>query len=157
MQDLFHSLSAVLGDIGENDAAREAIVFAAWLRTAGPVLADHTAALELREKRLVVGVADNMWKRHLEDLSGQMLFKLNSLLGSAEVTFIEFRVDEPAVRSRRHAKATGERADAEAAMTEITPEMRHAALAIDDEELRGQFLLAAGSCLARLKRLESME
>lgn len=156
MQDLFHSLSAVLGDIGENDAAREAIVFAAWLRTAGPVLADHTAALELREKRLVVGVADNMWKRHLEDLSGQMLFKLNSLLGSAEVTFIEFRV-EPAVRSRRHDEAAGERADAEAAMTEITPEMRHAALAIEDEELRGQFLLAAGSCLARLKRLESME
>ena len=42
----------------------------------------------------------------------------------------------------------------EIALEEVTPKMRRAADAIKDDNLRYQFLLAAGSCLARKKKLK---
>jgi hypothetical protein len=98
-----------------------------------------------------------MWKRHLETLSGQMIFKLNSVLGQAVVTFIEFRVDEAMLETERAKHQKSELTDEqqiEIALGEVTPQMRHSADAIKDDNLRYQFLLAAGSCLARKKKMK---
>jgi len=45
----------------------------------------------------------------------------------------------------------------EIALEEVTPKLRVAADAIKDDNLRYQFLLAAGSCLARKKKMVNHE
>ena len=156
MEDLFRALPKLLKEFENTDEVREAVVFAAWRKIAGESLSEHTVAFRLFNKHLIIAVADKMWKRHLESLSGQMIFKLNSVLGQAVVTFIEFRIDEETVEAERakHRKTLiSDEQQREIALEEITPKMRRSADAIKDDNLRYQFLLAAGSCLARKKKI----
>ena len=153
MLDLFRTLSGVLRDAENVDEIRQAIVFAAWRRIAGDSLSEHTAPISLENTRLVVAVSSLTWQRHLEDLCGQMVFKLNAALGAPLVTYVELRVDETFVRSSKESRDESElRQQAE---REIPPELRSAADKITDEELRKQFLLAAGNCLVRKRSFES--
>jgi len=90
-------------------------------------------------------------------LSGQMIFKLNSVLGQAVVTFIELRVDEETVlaeRAKNKISTISPEELEEIALEEVTPKLRSAADAIKDDNLRYQFLLAAGSCLARKEKMK---
>ena len=160
MDELFRALPNLLKEkeFEDTEEIREAVAFAAWRRVAGESLSDHTVPFRLFNKHLIVAVADKMWKRHLETLSGQMIFKLNSALGQAVVTFIEFRIDEDTVEAERakHRKnLMSDEQQREIALEEITPKLRHSADAIKDDNLRYQFLLAAGSCLARKNRLKN--
>lgn len=156
MDDLFRALPKVLRETGEAEMLREPMVFAAWKRIAGENLEKQTAVIALVEKRLVVGVPDELWKRHLESLSGQMIFKLNSLLGEEVATFIEFRVDSKifaAARSARKAQKEKKEDFDKRSRDELTPQLREVAAGIEDEELRELFLQAAGNCLVRKKDL----
>ncbi|CAN5866235.1 hypothetical protein BH20ACI4_BH20ACI4_16560 [soil metagenome] len=156
MEDLFRALPALLKEFDENETLREAVVFAAWQKAAGKSLAQHAVPFRLYQKHLVIAVANEMWKRHLESLSGQMIFQLNSLLRQAAVTYIEFRVDEKTVggAKRKNSKnyLSPEQLE-EKALDEVSINLRNSADAIEDDNLRYQFLLAAGSCLARKKIL----
>lgn len=158
MQDLFRALPKLLKEFEDTEEVREAVVFAAWRRIAGESLLEHTVPLRLYNKHLIIAVADKMWKRHLETLSGQMIFKLNSILNQPIVTFIEFRIDQETLETKRaeqrQKKLTDEELN-EIALDEITPQIRHSADAIADDNLRYQFLLAAGSCLVRKKHLKN--
>ncbi|HEY0050383.1 MAG TPA: DUF721 domain-containing protein [Pyrinomonadaceae bacterium] len=157
MNELFRALPALLRQMEDNESLRQAVVFAAWRRIAGEGLREHAVALRLYQKHLIVAVMSETWKKHLEHLSGQMIFKLNSTLEQPLVTFIEFRVDEETIRQEREKyqkKAIDEETQRQIALEQVTPKMRHAADAIKDENLRYQFLLAAGSCLARKKNME---
>jgi len=156
MEDLFRTLPKLLKEMGEHEEVREAVVFAAWRKIAGSSLQSHAVAFRLYNKHLMVAVASEMWKKHLEFLSGQMIFKINSVLGQAVVTFIEFRIDEETVLQERRKTQTTTLSDEELreiALDEVTPKLRGAADAIADDNLRYQFLLAAGSALARKKRM----
>lgn len=157
MQELFRALPKLLKEFEDTEEVREAVVFAAWRKIAGESLSEHTLPFRLFKKHLIIAVADKMWKRHLESLSGQMIFKINSVLGQAVVTFIEFRIEAAALEAERakHRKTrlTDEQLK-EIALDEVTPKLRHSADAIKDDNLRYQFLLAAGSCLARKKRIK---
>ncbi|HLM59779.1 MAG TPA: DUF721 domain-containing protein [Pyrinomonadaceae bacterium] len=160
MQDLFRALPKLLKEFENEEEIREAVVFAAWRKIAGESLSEHTVPFRLFKKHLIIAVADKMWKRHLDTLSGQMIFKLNSLLGQAVVTFIEFRVDEETLgteRAKHHKNKITDEELREIALEEVTPKLRHSADAIKDDNLRYQFLLAAGSCLARKKNLQKKE
>jgi hypothetical protein len=156
MQDLFRTLPKLLKELDDSAEVREAVVFAAWRRVAGKSLCEHSVPFKLVEKHLIVAVKDKMWKRHLEkELAGQMIFKLNSILGQAAVTFIEFRIDEETVLKQRRAARKTDISDEELeeiALDEVSPRLRHRADSIKDDNLRYQFLLAAGSCLAKKKR-----
>ncbi len=146
----------VLRETGESEALREPLVFAAWKRIAGENLERNTAPVGLDKKRLIVAVPDEIWKRHLENLSGQMIFKLNSLLGEEVVTFIEFRVDGKHFSAGREAqeRKAAERLNFDRrSQEELTPRLREAADSIEDPELRELFLQAAGNCLVRKKDL----
>ena len=152
MQDIFRTLPALLKEFDNNEAVRRAVVFAAWRKIAGKSLAEHAVAVKLKQKRLTVAVATERWEKYLLDLSGQMIFKLNSALGQAVVTFIEFCVDEKAVtreREKRSNKSIDEVELQELAQREITPQLRGKAKTIKDESLRQEFLRAAGISLAR--------
>ncbi len=159
MEDLFRALPKLLKEFENTDEVREAVVFAAWRKIAGESLSEHTVAFRLFNKHLIIAVADRMWKRHLESLSGQMIFKLNSVLGQAIVTFIEFRIDEETVEAERakHRKVLiSDEQQREIALEEVTAKLRRSADAIKDDNLRYQFLLAAGSCLARKKKIKNL-
>ena len=156
MEDLFRALPKLLKEFEETEEVREAVAFAAWRKIAGEALREHAVAFRLYNKHLIVAVADKMWKRHLESLSGQMIFKLNSVLGQTIVTFIEFRIDEETIQQERLKNRQEQISDEEqheTALEEVTSKLRVSADAIKDDNLRYQFLLAAGSCLARKKRM----
>ena len=157
MEDLFRTLPVLLKEFDDSPEVREAVVFAAWRKIAGKSLCEHSVPFRLFEKHLIVAVKDKMWKRHLEkELAGQMIFKLNSLLGQPLVTFIEFRIDEETVlkeRKQRRKKIISDEEIAEIALEEVSPQLRRRADSIKDDNLRYQFLLAAGSCLARQKKV----
>jgi len=156
MEEIFRALPALLKEFEDNQDVREAVIFAAWRKIAGETLRDRAVPHRLFKKHLVIAVMSDTWKKHLEHLSGQMIFKLNSVLGSAIVTYIEFRVDEKVVledRAKHRKSIVSDENIKENAMNEVTPKLRHSADAIKDDNLRYQFLLAAGSCLVRKKKL----
>lgn len=154
MKALFKTFPVLLKEFGETVEVREALVFAAWRQIAGELLAGHTVPVSLEVQRLVIAVSDKTWKRHLEDLSGQMLFKLNSALGSQTVTFLEFRIDAAAIEKQRR---SGKKRAARSKVDRHEPELRESANVISDDELRSRFLLAAESCLERKERIEAAD
>jgi hypothetical protein len=157
MNELFRALPALLKEFDDNETVREAVTFAAWRKIAGESLRQHAVPFRLEQKRLTIAVKSETWRKHLEHLSGQMIFKINSVLGKAVVTYIEFCVDEQAVEKENFKKIEQTLSPEELeeiALDEVTPQMRRSADAIKDDNLRYQFLLAAGSCLARKKKMK---
>ena len=151
MDELIQSLPKLLRAAGEAEEVLEAAAFVAWRRAAGEALRAAAVPFRLYRKTLVVTVPDVTWRRQLEEAAGQLVFRINSLLGQALVTYIEFRVDPQTVNEERarlrHADPFGPAAE-EAAYARAQ-ELRAAAAAIHDEDLRRRFLLAAGSCMNR--------
>ncbi len=147
MDDLFRVLPELLRAAGEAEEVAEAAALAAWRRVAGEQLRGQAVPFRLYRKTLTVAVADATWQKQLGQMSGQLLFRLNSLLGLPLVTYIEFRVDPQTVRIERARLR-------ERVIDPVTQEQRAlaqaravqaAAGAIYDEDLRRRFLLAAGS------------
>ena len=155
MLDLFRTLRGVVKDIESSEALREAIAFACWRRIAGEGLAEHAVPLKLDGEVLSIAVSNVMWQRQLKELAGQMVFKLNAAIGEPAVSFIEFKIDEEAVLSSRLRSSASDEDLLREAEKEMSPQLVQAAEAIEDDALKGQFLLAAGKCLARRKRFES--
>ncbi len=151
MDELFQALPKLLRAAGESEEVLEAAAFAAWRRAAGEALRGCAVPFRLYGKTLTVSVPDATWRRQLESVSPQLLFRVNSLLGQALVTFIEFRVDPQTVgEERARLRQTHyERLEREEHALERARELDEAAGAIRDEELRRRFLLAAGSCMNR--------
>ena len=123
------------------------------LRAAGEALRGCAVPFRLHRKTLVVSVPDATWRKQLEGVSPQLLFRVNSLLGQALVTFVEFRVDPQTVNEERARlrRSEYERLEREENALSRARELDEAANAIRDEELRRRFLLAAGSCMNRTK------
>lgn len=157
MEDLFRALPALLKQFDDNEPLRESVIFAAWRKIAGEGLRGHAVPFQLDQKRLIVAVENERWQKYLKDLSGQMIFKINSALGQAMVTFIDFQVNEAAIEKEREKSGRTKidyEKEREAALEQITPQMRRAADAIKDDDLRYQFLLTAGSVLARRRKMK---
>jgi hypothetical protein len=151
MEDLLRTLPKLLRAAGETEEVLEAAAMVAWRRVAGEALREQAVPFRLYRKTLIISVTDQTWQKQLERMSGQLLFRLNSLLGQAVVTYIEFRIDPKAVRAERAARrSTVDRVDQERrALERASGELLAAAGAIQDEDLRRRFLLAAGSYLDR--------
>ncbi|MDT5269820.1 MAG: hypothetical protein QOH49_2006 [Acidobacteriota bacterium] len=154
MEDLFQALPKLLRAAGESEEVLEAASFAAWRRVAGEALRGCAVPFRLFNKRLIVSVPDTTWRKQLEQVSPQLVFRLNSLLGQAVVTYVEFRVDPQTIRAERaRLRSTQfERLTQEEAALDRAAELDDAAHAIHDDELRRRFLLAAGSCMNRREK-----
>ncbi|HVF45064.1 MAG TPA: DciA family protein [Pyrinomonadaceae bacterium] len=151
MDELFKALPQLLRAAGESQEVSEAAAFAAWRRAAGEAMRGNAVPFRLYNKTLVIAVPDVTWRRQLEQVSPQLIFRLNSMLGQALVTYVEFRVDPQTVgRQREQMRRTQyERlVEEENALSRAT-ELGEAADAIHDDGLRRRFLLAAGSCMNR--------
>lgn len=153
MLDLFRTLPALMRDIEGAETVRAAVVFAAWRRVAGENLAEHAVPVRLDAATLTVAVSGITWQRHLKDLAGQMLFKLNATLGTPMVSYLEFEIDEASVAEiRRHVRPKDDTDERRTAEQMISPELIEASAKIQNPKLRRQFLLAAGNCLVRRDR-----
>ena len=93
MEGLIKTLPAVLRASGNAPEVIEAAVIAAWKHAAGENLKSHAVPLGLHERTLRVAVADAIWQRQLHAMRGQMLFRVNNLLGQPLVGAIEFIID----------------------------------------------------------------
>ncbi len=151
MEDLFQALPNLLRAAGESEEVLEAASFAAWRRVAGEALRGCAVPFRLYRKTLVIAVPDATWRRQLEQVSPQLIFRLNSMLGQAVVTYVEFRVDPKTVREERErlGRPEHDRLGREEDALRRAGEIKEAAAAIHDEDLRRRFLLAAGSCMNR--------
>lgn len=153
MDKLIKTLPAILQASGAAEEVAEAACIAAWKHAVGEGLSSHAVPIQLQNHVLVVVVADNIWKKQLEQMWGQMLFRLNSVLGQALVKSIELRVDPKTLakaRGPQEGASKGKRLD-----YTIPIELLSAAAGIADVELRRAFLGAATSCVRRLEKSES--
>ncbi|MEP6707530.1 MAG: DciA family protein [Pyrinomonadaceae bacterium] len=153
MEALIRALPALLSVAGDNEEVAEAAARIAWRRAAGEPLCQHAAPFRLYHTTLIVAVSDAIWQKQMVALSGQLLSRLNSMLGQKAITFIEFRIDPKTVaaeRSQRRPVAGGESADS--VLSSVPDELVLAASSIQDESLRRRFLLAAGANIRRGRR-----
>ncbi|HJT66024.1 MAG TPA: DUF721 domain-containing protein [Pyrinomonadaceae bacterium] len=93
MEGLIKTLPAVLRASGNAPEVIEAAALAAWKYAAGENLKTHAVPLGLQDRTLRVAVADAIWQKQLHSMRGQMLFRVNSLLGQPLVGSIEFIID----------------------------------------------------------------
>jgi len=152
MQSIIKLLPALLRLSQNNDEMCESAVFAAWRTTVGDAIARVARPIRLTRKTLAVAVIDDTWKKQLEQMSGQILFKLNTILGSALVTGLEFQIDpETATASDKTPTALP------APEILLDDALMKSAACIQDPDLRARFLKTAGKYLsARQRRSDSV-
>jgi hypothetical protein len=100
MEGLIKTLPAVLRASGNAPEVIEAAAIAAWKHAAGKNLKSYAVPLSLQDRTLRVAVADAIWQKQLHSMRGQMLFRVNSLLGQPLVGAIEFVIDPELNNSR---------------------------------------------------------
>jgi predicted nucleic acid-binding Zn ribbon protein len=147
MQQLIKALPAIVNAGAESPEVLEAAAIAAWKHVAGDLLSKQTAVTRLEGKKLVVAVADAVWKKQLESMSTQLLARLNSILGRRIVTWIEFRIDSALLTQPVQPKLSEDVSD-----NDVSLEIWSAANAIEDKQLRKAFLKAATVSLRRTER-----
>ncbi len=149
MDEFIKTLPSLLKTVGDSREVVEAAAIAAWKHAAGEGLRKHAAPLRLEGKTLVVGIADAVWQNQLGAMKGQLLFRINSILGQPLVTQIDFRIDpEVAKRQTLPKKGTQDLIPD----NEVPLELWSAANAIQDKRLRQAFLRAAVSSTKRLEK-----
>ena len=154
MDQLIKSLPAILKATGVSEEVAEAACIGAWKHAVGEGLSNHAVPLQLQSAILVVVVRDAMWKKQLEQMRGQLLFRLNSVLGQALVESLEFRIDPQRLAEVR-GHGDGANKKKEQADYKVPIELLSAAAAIENSELRRAFLGAAASCVRRWENPQS--
>jgi hypothetical protein len=145
MNQLIKSLPTVLKAAGTSAEVAEAAAIAAWKHAAGDGLKEHAVALKLENRTLTVAVADPIWKKQLTAMRGQLLFRVNTILGQPLVGAFDFVVAPERVKPRVEQPDP----DEEILDNEVPLELWSAANTIHDKELRKNFLKTA---LRSLKR-----
>jgi predicted nucleic acid-binding Zn ribbon protein len=149
MDTLIKTLPAILAAADGSEEVAEAACIAAWKHVVGEGLSNHAVPVQLQNRRLVVVVEDSIWQQQLEQMRGQLLFRLNSLLGQPLVNSIELRIDP---KTLARARATREGPKQARPDYKIPAELLAAAAEIQDVELRRAFLGAATSCVRRIEK-----
>jgi hypothetical protein len=92
MDKLIKTLPAILAAAPGSEEVAEAACVAAWKHAVGTGLSSHAVPVQFQNKTLVIAVVDRIWQKQLEQLRGQLLFRLNSILGQATVKSIEISI-----------------------------------------------------------------
>jgi hypothetical protein len=144
MNQLIKSLPTVLRAAGDAAEVAEAAALAAWKHAAGDGLKEHAVPLRLAGRTLIIAVADRIWQKQLTSMRGQMLFRVNTILGQPLIGSLDFVIDPKVVKPRVEQPEQNEPLD-----NEVPLELWSAANSIHDKELRKSFLKTA---LLSLKR-----
>jgi predicted nucleic acid-binding Zn ribbon protein len=144
MNQLIKSLPTVLRAAGSSAEVAEAAAIAAWKHAAGDGLKEHAVASKLENRTLTIAVADPIWRKQLNSMRSQLLYRLNTILGQPLVSALDFVIDPKLAHVRVEPNQHEEPLD-----NEVPLELWSAANAIHDKELRKSFLKTA---LLSLKR-----
>jgi len=147
MNQLIKSLPQVLRASGNSAEVAEAAAIAAWKHAAGDGLKEHAIALKLENRTLTVAVADPIWQKQLTAMRGQLLYRVNTILGQSLVSAFNFVIDRERVKPR----VEQPKHDEELRDNEVPLELWSAANTIHDKELRKNFLKTALLSLKRKK------
>jgi hypothetical protein len=148
MNQLIKSLPQVLKAAGNSAEVAEAAAIAAWKHAAGDGLKEHAVALKLENRMLTVAVADPIWQKQLTAMRGQLLFRVNTILGQSLVGTFNFVVDRERVKPRvEQLEQQDDPLD-----NEVPLELWSAANTIHDKELRKSFLKTALIALKRKRQ-----
>ncbi len=139
MNQLIKSLPGVLRAAGDSTEVAEAAALAAWKHAAGDGLKEHAVPLKLENRTLTIAVADAIWQKQLNSMRGQLLFRVNTLLGKPLVSALDFVVDPKLAKPSAEQPAQRD----ELLDNEVPLELWSAANAIQDKELRKKFLKTA--------------
>jgi hypothetical protein len=145
MKQLIRSLPNVLRAAGDSAEVAEAAAIAAWKFAAGEGLKGRAVPVKLENRTLTVSVADAIWQKQLHSMRGELLFRINSILGQSVVGAIEFVIDPKLGETPVDEQKPKE----EALDNEVPLELWSAASAIQDKELRRKFLKTASLSLKR--------
>ena len=145
MNQLIKSLPNILRAAGDSEEVAKAAAIAAWKHAAGEGLKGRAVAVKLENRTLTVSVADAIWQKQLNAMRGQLLFRVNTILGQPIVSAIEFVID-PALAA---SQAEQQKPKEEPLDNEVPLELWSAANAIQDKELRKNFLKTATLSLKR--------
>ena len=139
MNQLIKSLPGVLRSAGDSAEVAEAAAIAAWKHAAGDGLKEHAVPLKLENRTLTIAVADAIWQKQLHSMRGQLLFRVNTILGKPLVGALDFIIDP------KLARPSVERPEREEEFldNEVPLELWSAASAIQDKDLRKKFLKTA--------------
>ena len=91
-QPLADSVDRLVRSLGAPSAQLTQSVFADWDEIVGPAIAPHARPHALRERTLVVAVADPAWATQLRFLEGELIGRITAATGSDEIRAIEVRV-----------------------------------------------------------------
>lgn len=93
----------VLGKLklAKQGVSDEEIARSAWSAAVGPKIALKTHAVGMVRTRLVVEVEDAVWQKQLWTLRGQILKRLEQVLGRAIVEELEFKIAVPRIKPVR--------------------------------------------------------
>jgi hypothetical protein len=150
MEALIRALPKLISAAGDSEEVTEVAARIAWRRVAGEPLRQHAVPFRLFRTTLIIAVSDAVWQKQLAALSGQLLSRLNAMLGQGTITFIEFRIDPGTVEHERAAhRPVANTVAAEQILSSVPNELVTAANSIPDEGLRRRFLLAAGANILR--------
>jgi hypothetical protein len=139
MNQLIKSLPGVLRAAGDSTEVAEAAAIAAWKHAAGNGLKEHAVPLKLEDRTLTIAVADAIWQKQLQSMRGELLFRVNSILGKPLVGALDFVIDPQLAKPLVEQPAQRE----ELLDNEVPLELWSAASAIEDKELRKKFLKTA--------------
>ena len=138
MNQLIKSLPGVLRAAGDSTEVAEAAAIAAWKHAAGEGLKEHAVPLKLENRTLTIAVADAIWQKQLHSMRGQLLFRVNTILGKPLVGALDFVIDPKLAKAPVIQPAQQEFLD-----NEVPLELWSAASAIQDKDLRKKFLKTA--------------
>jgi len=138
MNQLIKSLPGVLRAAGDSTEVAEAAAIAAWKHAAGNGLKEHAVPFKLEDRTLTIAVADAIWQKQLHSMRGQLLFRVNSILGKPLVGALDFVIDTKLAKRPVEQHVPEEPLD-----NEVPLELWSAASAIQDKELRKKFLKTA--------------
>ncbi len=142
MQEIAKIIPQLLRLAQHSEEFAESACAFAWRASVGGAISRVSLPGRLYRKTLKVTVIDETWKRQLERMSGQILFKMNGLLGTAVVTGLEFGVDAEAIR-QTHRPLTFP-----VAYVPLTdPALLEASNCIRNDRLREQFMKTASKYL----------
>ena len=147
MNQLIKSLPQVLKAAGSSAEVAQAAAIAAWKHAAGDGLKEHAVALKLENRTMTVAVADPIWRKQLTAMRGQLLYRINTILGQPLVSAFNFVIDRERVKPRVEQPEH----DEELLDNEVPLELWSAANTIHDKELRKNFLKTALLSLKRKK------
>jgi len=149
-------LRAVTTLFGSRPEARLALIRAVWPQVVGEKVADHAEVASLTEDLLRVRVADPRWRKVLPRMRKDILHHLRQVVGSLAPLHIGL-IEGPltfgasAIPRRRAAPARAGGGQG-VPSSHVTDALVQASRAIDDLDLRSEFLTAAARYLDAAER-----